>query len=300
MKILWLIPFIIITLLLAACDNDTHEFDASGAFEADETIISSKATGTLLSFEVEEGQALTSNTYLGYVDTTELFLNIAQLEAQMEAVLSKKPDIAAQLAALNEQLNAAEIEKKRIDNLLQADAATPKQADDIAAQIKITKGNINALRSQLVSNTRSIDKEIGPLEAQIAILEDRISKSKIVNPVEGTVLTVYAEPHELVKTGQPLYKIANLDELTLRAYITGEQLPKIKLNENVTVLTDDGNGGYSEIQGEIYWISDKAEFTPKSIQTKNERANKVYAVKVRVKNNGTYKIGMYGEIKFNS
>ncbi len=283
--------------LVAASCSESHEFDASGMFEADETIISSQVAGTLLAFNVEEGQALKLDQRLGYVDTVQLHLSRKQLQAQKAAILSRKPDISAQLAALNEQLKAALVEKERLENLLKADAATPKQMDEVNAQIDITKGNIRALRTSLQTNTESIDMEIVPLQAQIEQIDDQIARSHIVNPVVGTVLTTYAEVHEQVGRGQPLYKIADIGELTLRAYITGNQLPQVKLNQKVTVLTDNGEGGYVETDGEIYWISDKAEFTPKSIQTKDERANKVYAVKIRVKNDGTYKIGMYGEVR---
>ncbi|MCV9386072.1 HlyD family secretion protein [Reichenbachiella ulvae] len=294
------ICILLLSVLWSSCTNNGHEFDATGTFEADETIISSEASGKLLSFKVDEGQELPSNQYLGYIDTTQLALTKAQLEAQIKAVLSRKPDIASQLVALNEQLKAARKEKARIENLLKSDAATPKQLDDVDAQINIINGNITGLRTSLVNNSRSLDQEIGPLEAQILQMEDKIAKSKIINPVNGTVLSVYAEPYEQVGPGQPLYRIADLSELTLKAYISGDQFAQVKLNQKVSVYTDDGNGGYKEDAGTIYWISEKAEFTPKSVQTKNERANKVYAVKIRVKNNGSYKIGMYGEVTFDT
>ncbi|MCG8310045.1 MAG: HlyD family efflux transporter periplasmic adaptor subunit [Cytophagales bacterium] len=292
--------YLIISVALgfASCNKRDSDFDASGTFEADETVISSQATGTLLAFIVDEGHKLKQDQLVGYVDTIQLHLTRKQLEAQKITVLSKKPDIEAQLAALKEQLKAAEIEQARVVNLLKEDAATPKQLDDINAQVDITKGKIHALQTSLQDNTTTLDMEISPIEAQIEQIGDQIEKSKIQNPIDGTVLTVYAEPFEMVAIGQPLYKIADIRELTLRAYITGDQLPVVKLDQEVTVLTDDGEGGFTEITGQVYWISDQAEFTPKSIQTKDERANKVYAIKVRVKNDGTYKIGMYGEVKF--
>lgn len=298
MKTYWRLLIIGFLFLITACGNEEKIFDASGTFEADETIISARASGTLLAFEVEEGQALTKGMYLGFIDTVQLQLSKEQLQAQISAILSKKPDISAQMAALEEQLKAASIEKQRVNKLLEAEAATPQQKDEIDAQLNIIKGNITALKASLANTIQSIDKEIGPLQAQIKSVEDRIEKSKIINPIAGTVLTVYAMPHEQVGMRQPLYKIANLDELILRAYITGDQLPKVKLNQQVAVHTDDGDGGFAKTEGTLYWVSDKAEFTPKSIQTKNERAKKVYAVKIRVKNDGTFKIGMYGEIVF--
>ncbi|MDW3209647.1 MAG: HlyD family efflux transporter periplasmic adaptor subunit [Reichenbachiella sp.] len=283
---------------LTSCADGGHEFDATGTFEADETVISAEASGKILSFKIDEGQQLSRNQYVGYVDTTQLSLSKAQLKAQVRAVLSRKPDISSQLAALNEQLKAAKKEKERIENLLKSDAATPKQLDDVEAQINLINGNIRGLRTSLVNNTNSLDQEIGPLEAQVLQVDDLIIKSKIINPIQGTVLSVYAEPYEQVGAGQPLYRIADLNELTLKVYISGDQFSQVKLNEKVSVFTDDGSGGYRETSGTIYWISEKAEFTPKSVQTKNERANKVYAVKVRVKNDGSYKIGMYGEVTF--
>lgn len=288
----------LLSVLWSSCTNKGHEFDATGTFEADETIISSEASGKLLDFKVKEGQLVPAGRYVGYVDTAQLYLTKAQLQAQKRAVLSKKPDISAQLAALNEQLKAARKEKTRIENLLKSDAATPKQLDDIEAEIKVIRAKITGLRNNLLNNTNSLNSEAGPLEVQIRQVNDKIAKSKIINPLKGTVLSVYAEPYEQVAAGQPLYKIADLDELTLKVYISGDQFARVKLNQQVTVYTDDGSGGYRETQGTIYRISDKAEFTPKSVQTKNERANKVYAVKVRVINDGTYKIGMYGEITF--
>ncbi len=284
--------------LLAACTGSENEFDATGTFEAEETIISSEIAGVLREFTVDEGLQLKEGEYVGYVDTVQLHLRKKQLEAQAEAVLSRKPDIAAQLAALNEQLKAAEREQERIKNLLESDAATTKQLDDINAEIRVVKGNIRATRTGLVINTQSIDKEIGPVEAQIEQLEDQIIRSVLKSPLQGTVLTAYAEQYEQVSTGMPLFRIADLSLMTLRAYITGNQLPKVQLDQKVKVLTDDGDGGYHETEGTIYWISDKAEFTPKTVQTKDERANKVYAIKVRVENDGRYKIGMYGEVNF--
>lgn len=298
MKFNWYSALYILVFGLSSCNNGENDFDASGTFEADETIISAQASGVLLSFEVEEGQRLEPGELVGCVDTMQLFLTRKQLLAQQAAILSRKPDVSAQLAALLEQLKAAEIEQKRTEKLLQADAATSKQLDDINAQISITKGSIRALRTSLQTNTNTIDREIGPIEAQIEQINDKLEKSKITNPIQGTILTAYAEPFEMVSMGQPLYKIADVQELTLRAYITGNQLPNVKLNQKVNVLSDDGNGDYHQTEGEIYWISDQAEFTPKTIQTKDERANKVYAIKVRVQNDGSYKIGMYGEVKF--
>lgn len=282
-----------------SCNKNQDTFDASGSFEAEETIISADAQGTLKAFNVEEGQNLKAGEIVGYIDSVQLYLKKQQLEAQVIALSGKKPNIPVQLSALQEQLVTAQKEKVRTINLVKGDAATPKQLDDINAQIALLKKRIEAQKSSLSISSEGINKDVIPLQIQIEQLEDQLSKYKIINPINGTVLTKYAEANELASIGKPLYKIADLSQIILRAYITGNQLPQTRLNQKVKVLTDDGNGGYKQTEGTVTWISDQAEFTPKTIQTKEERANKVYAIKVKVKNDGSYKIGMYGEIKFN-
>lgn len=289
--------FAALILSLAACNNE-NTFDASGSFEAVETVISAEATGTLKSFQIEEGQTLEAGQQVGYVDTVQLYLKKKQLESQMEALAAKKPNIPVQLSALQEQLKTAETEKKRVENLVKSDAATTKQLDDVNAQIAVIKKQIDAQKSTLDISSTGINKDILPLGIQIEQLNDQLLKSRIVNPLSGTVITKYAEQSEMVAAGKPLYKIADLSEIILRVYISANQLPQVKLNQKVKVHTDDGKGGFAETEGVITWISDKAEFTPKTIQTKEERANLVYAMKVKVKNDGTYKIGMYGEVNF--
>lgn len=288
-----------IAIILSACNNNKISFDASGSFEAEETIISSEATGTIKQFEIEEGQTLQAGQFVGYIDSTQLYLKKKQLLAQVNAMLSKKPNVSAQLAALQSQLTTAQKEKVRITNLVNGDAAPQKQLDDINAQIDVINKQIEAQKSSLDISTEGISKEAVSVTTQVEQLNDQLAKCKLINPTNGIVLTKYAESNEMTATGKPLYKIADLSNIILRAYITGDQLPQIKLNQKVKVLTDDGKGGYKETDGTISWINDKAEFTPKTIQTKNERANMVYAIKVKVKNDGTYKIGMYGEISFN-
>lgn len=287
------------SIIMVSCNKSQDTFDASGSFEAEETIISAEAQGTLKTFEVQEGQTLKAEQNIGYIDSVQLYLKKKQLEAQVTALLGKKPNVPLQLSVLQEQLRTAEKEKVRITNLLKGDAATPKQLDDINAQIDVLKKQIEAQKSSLNISSEGISKDVIPLQIQIEQLEDQLSKCNIINPVNGTVLTKYAEVSEIATIGKPLYKIADLSNIILRAYITGNQLPQIKLNQKVTVLTDNGKGGNHETEGIITWISDKAEFTPKTIQTKDERANMVYAIKVKIKNDGLYKIGMYGEILFN-
>lgn len=283
--------------LLASCNRNQSEFDASGTFESEETIISSEATGTIKDFTIEEGQTLKEGDVVGYIDSTQLALRKKQLQAQISAALSRRPDVSKQIASLQEQLKGAEREQVRVTNLLKADAATQKQLDDVNTQIDVVKKQIEALQSSLGITSGSIDKESVPLQIQIDQLNDQLNKCRIINPVNGTVLTKYAEANEVAAPGKPLYKIADLSTVLLRAYVTGDQLSKIKLNQKVTVFVDSGKDSYKQYEGNISWISDKAEFTPKTIQTKEERANLVYGVKIRVKNDGLLKLGMYGEVK---
>lgn len=293
------IVVVIYFFTIISCNSNQNGFDASGSFEADEIIVSAEAQGVLKSFSIEEGEILTRGQRVGYIDSTQLYLKKKQLESQVVAMLGKKPNISVQISALLDQLKATEVEKERVSNLVKGDAATSKQLDDVNAQIDILKSQIEAHKSSLNISSESINKEIVPIQFQIEQLSDQLDKCNIVNPIQGTVLTKYAKENEMAGMGKPLYKIADISTIILRAYITGNQLAEVKLNQTVKVITDDGKGGHSIAEGMVTWISDKAEFTPKTIQTKNERANLVYAVKIKVKNDGKYKIGMYGEIKFN-
>jgi len=290
--------FIITCFLFSSCNNNKNQFDASGSFETDETIISAQASGTILQFNILEGQTLQEGQNIGYIDTVQLYLKKKQLEAQIAAALSRRPDIAAQLASLEEQLKTAEREKKRVENLIQANAAPHKQLDDATSQVDVIKKQIVAQQSSLGITTQGITKDVTPLQVQIDQMNDQLAKSKIINPINGTVLTKYAMQNEVATPGKPLYKIADLSNLFLRAYISGNQFSQIKLDQKVKVLVDNGEKSYKEYEGAITWISDKAEFTPKTIQTKEERTNLVYAIKIKVKNDGFLKIGMYGEVKF--
>ena len=290
--------FILLAAFHASCNSDENNFDASGSFEAEETIISAEATGTILQFDIEEGQVLQAGQYIGYIDSVQLHLRKKQLEEQIKAVLSSRPDISAQLAALQEQLRTAEREQQRYMNLRKEGAGTQKQMDDINAQVEVLKKQIAAQQSSLGISSQSISVQTEPLKVQMEQVSDQLTKCKIVNPVNGTILTKYAEAKEVAAPGKPLYKIADVSVVFLRAYITGNQLSQIKLGQKVKVFTDDGPDKYKEHLGTISWISDKAEFTPKTIQTKEERANLVYAIKIKVTNEGALKIGMYGEVKF--
>lgn len=288
----------LMTTLIVSCKSTKDEYDASGTFEAVETIVSAEASGTVKELNVEEGQILEKDQPIGYIDSIQLHLRRTQMLAQIKALLSKMPNVSTQVAALREQLKQAEHEQKRIANLVKADAATQKQLDDVTAQVNVLKKQIEAQESSLGITSGSLNEETGPLKIQIEQLDDQLQKCRIINPTKGTVLVKYLEKNEMAVIGKPLYKLADLSTMILRAYITGDQFSQAKLGQEVKVLADDGKSASREYKGTIEWISDKAEFTPKTIQTKDERANLVYAVKIKVKNDGLLKIGMYGEVKF--
>ena len=301
----------IASLLIISCNRSENAFDASGTFEADETIVSSEMPGKILSFNVEEGMQIPKDSIVGSVDATNIDLQQQQVEASINALSEKTANVNPQVELLQNQLAVQQSqldnlvhERTRIENLLKSDAATPKQLDDINSQIDVVKKSmavtqqqINVKKNDIATQNRSILSEAEPLRKRVAQLEDQQQRANIVNPVSGTVITKYAEAGEITSSGKALYKIADLSELNLRAYITGVQLPTIKLGQQVKVMIDQGEKKYKEYTGNIIWISDKAEFTPKTIQTKEERANLVYAIKVKVKNDGYLKIGMYGEVK---
>lgn len=301
-----------VSIIFPACSNQKSDFDASGAFEATETIVSAQGNGVIKSFNINEGESLDSGAPLGYIDTTQLYLKKKQLEAQVKSMGFKLPDINAQTAQFKQQAAISQSrldyllkEKSRIENLVKADAATPKQLDDINAQITETQHQIKAINQQGAAQTSAlhtqrsgISGDVAPLYIQIEQVEDQLEKSKIINPVKGTVLTKFAEADEVATIGKPLYTIADLSTIILRAYITADQFSAVRPGQKVNVLVDDTSGKSKIFEGSVEWISNKAEFTPKTIQTKDERANLVYAIKVRVKNDGTLKIGMYGELKF--
>ncbi len=287
-----------ILFVLSGCGTGNGKFDATGTFESEEIIVSSEATGKLVQFNIEEGDEVKQNQLVGIVDTIQLYLKRKQLEASIKVMISKQPEIHTQLAAINEQINTAATEKKRVENLVKSNAASTKQLDDINSQLEVLKKQYEAAKSNLMITKQGLQNETYPLQVQIEQIEDQITKSKIVNPINGTVLSRYAKQNEITANGKALYKIADLSEMTLRAYINGDQLGQIKVNQKVRVFVDKGDGKQKEMKGSIYWVSSKAEFTPRTIQTKDERANLVYAIKVKVRNDGYLKIGMYGEVKF--
>jgi len=305
---------IILVLALAAlsCNRHALKTDASGVFESDEVIVSAEESGQLLSFPIQEGDSLRKGAIIGNIDMSNTILQKQQVEATIRALREKTTDplpeielVRKQVAVQQSQLAQQIRERARTQNLLKGDAATQKQLDDIDAgidqlqkQIAVSRQQITLDQSTIHTQNSTISSEHDPLEKSVAEIQDVINKGQIVNPISGTVLTKYALEGEMTAIGKALYKIANLDTITLRAYITGSQLTDLKLGQTVQVFIDDGTKKYTEYQGQVSWISDKSEFTPKTIETKEERANLVYAVKIRVKNDGYLKIGMYGEVKF--
>lgn len=285
-------------LSLAACNRGDGDFDATGTFEATEILVSSEANGKIMELNIEEGDRLDAGALIGYVDSTQLYLKKMQLSAGLRSVDIRKPDIRKQIAALEQQIATARTEQQRMENLVKAKAGNQKQVDDIVNNIKYLQKQLDAQYSTLNKTTGGADAEAEGILYQIMQLDDQLQKSRIVNPQAGTVLVKYAEPGEVTAAGKPLYKIADTDLLYLRAYITADQLSTLKQGQTVRVFADYGENDRREYPGTITWISDKSEFTPKGIQTKDERANLVYAIKIAVKNDGYLKIGQYGETVF--
>lgn len=283
-------------LTMVACGRG-NDFDATGTFEATEVVVSAEAAGRILSFDAEEGDAVQAGRQIGAIDTVQLYLQKLQLERQRASVMSNRPDIRKQAAALREQIAKQEIERSRVVNLLKDGAATTKQLDDIDASLKVLNGQLEALLSTLGNNTAAIDENSSALELQIAQIEDRLMKSRIASPISGTVLAKYSEQGELAAVGRPLMKVADMENIYLRAYFTSDQLSSLKIGQEVTVTADFGGDEQIDYPGRITWIASESEFTPKNIQTKSSRASLVYAVKIAVKNDGRLKLGLYGEVK---
>ena len=290
--------FSAIPLLLLSCTEESHEFDAAGNFEAVETLVSSEASGKILALDVMEGEILEKDQLVGYIDSTQLFLSKLQLEQNRKAILSGRPDIKIQLESLQKELANAITDRDRIENLVKGEVASQKQLDDANTRIEIIQSKIEAQKSVLTTSTNTLTEQSSTIEIQQAIIEDQLYKCRIINPVNGTVLTKYAEPFEMTSPGRPLYKIADLETMFIRIYISETQLSQIKIGQKVDVYTDISRKDFKKYDGTISWVSSRAEFTPKIVQTKEERVTLVYAVKVLVKNDGCLKIGMPGEVNF--
>ena len=290
------IVYIVAAMLAVSCGTEA-KFDAQGTFEATEVIISSEAAGRILSFDIKEGMTIDAGEPLAVIDSVQLHLQRSQLEAQLSALLSSRPDVQTQVASLREQIATLKVEQRRIENMLRDGAATEKQKDDVDAQIRILESQLSATLSTLNTNTSTINSNAEAIRVQISALDDRIAKCRATSPISGTVLVKYAQEGELAKVGKPLVKIADLGNIYLRAYFTSDQLASIKLGDEVTVTADFGGEERYDYVGRVAWISPESEFTPKTIQTKDSRANLVYAVKIAVENDGRLKIGLAGEVK---
>lgn len=284
--------------LLTACGNAHVDYDASGVFETTEVIVSAKAGGEVVSFTVEEGQDVDSGEAVGCIDTMYLSFQKEQLLATLAATDSKVLSESRQLASLRQQIANQKRERERYEGLLEDDAATRKQLDDIDYQIDVLEKQLAAMQEQIGSANRSLAGQSTGIVAQLEQVDDQIRNSVITSPIRGTVLAKYAEQGEYAAPGRALFKVANVADMKLRAYVTADQLTLLTLGQKVKVYADRGKDERGEYEGVLTWISDKAEFTPKTIQTRDERANLVYAVKVEVKNDGLIKRGMYGEVKF--
>lgn len=288
----------LLVLLAASCVEGNKAYDASGVFESTEVTVSAEGNGKILSLDIQEGDRLEAGQIVGCIDTVQLHLSEVQLEASRRAVGSGWLDISRQIAALESQIGKQRQELDRFTKLEKAGASNRKQVEDIQAQIETLERQLAAQKESLNSSNRNVSGQADALEAQIEQIRDRIRKCVITSPVAGTVLAKYSEAGEFAALGRALFKVADIDNIRLRAYITADQLTSLKLGQQVRVFADQGSSGRKEYAGTLIWISDKAEFTPKTIQTRDERANLVYAVKIAVENDGLIKLGMYGDIKF--
>lgn len=290
------ISTITLLFILAACSGGKDKYDATGTFETTEVVVSAEASGKLLYMNVEEGMKLQVGQTVGMVDTVQLYLKKLQLEANARSVKGQRPDIRKQIAATQEQIKQAERERDRIKRLLDADAANRKQLDDAESMLQVLRKQLVAQNSTLQNSDQSLSWQSSSVDIQVAQVNDQLTKCRVCAPIEGTVLAQYAEAGEFVASGTPLFRLGNMEQMYLRAYITSEQLADVRLGQIVKVVADYGGGQQREYEGSVTWIADTSEFTPKNILTKDERANLVYAVKVAVRNDGMLKIGMYGGI----
>ena len=287
-----------VALMMAACGESKKGYDATGTFEATETTVFAEQSGALLTFGVSEGDNIEAGREVGLVDTMQTWLKIQQLLATKEVYQSQKPDMERQIAATRQQLAKAQHDEQRYRELVADGAAPSKMLDDASSQVKVLQRQLEAQVSSLSTSTRALDKQTAAAEVQVSQLKDMLRKCHIVTPTKGTVLEKYVERGEFVSVGKPLFKMADTEDMYLRAYVTSAQLQHIRLGQQVKVFADYGGGQRKEYEGAIAWISSRSEFTPKTILTDDERADLVYAIKVAIHNDGAVKIGMYGEVKF--
>ncbi|MCF0180992.1 MAG: HlyD family efflux transporter periplasmic adaptor subunit [Muribaculaceae bacterium] len=288
---------IALAVLAVSCAKEEKQCDASGVFEATEVIVSAKAQGEILSLNVDEGDQVKAGDVLGTIDSKKLSIQKEQLKLTQQSASNRQVDVNAQIASLEQQVANLKREKARFEGLLRDNAATQKQVDDLGYQISVAQKQIAALQNSLSSSNQSLESQSNAVGQQINLVDEQIGDATIAAPLAGTVLQRYCEPGEYATPGKPLFKIADLGEMTLRAYVTADQFNNLKLGQKVTVMIDGGDKGARTYDGIVSWIASRAEFTPKTIQTKDERANLVYAIKIKVNNDGFIKIGMYGDVK---
>jgi HlyD family secretion protein len=296
-----LLPFYLFTLLpfIASCGSNEKEYDATGTFEATEVTVAAEQSGALMKFDVNEGNEITLGKEIGLVDTTQIWLKIQQAGATKAVYQSQKPDMEKQIAATRQQLSKAKQDQQRYQELVADGAAPSKMLDDATNQVQVLQKQLDALISSLSTSTNALNKQMAATDVQVDQLQDQLRKCHIAAPIKGTVLEKYVEKGEFVAIGKPLFKMADTEQMFIRAYVTSAQLQNIKVGQKAKVFADYGDGQKKEYDGTVSWISSRSEFTPKTILTDDERADLVYALKVAFKNDGYVKIGMYGEVKFN-
>lgn len=289
--------FFILSFFLVACGSD-KEYDATGVFEATETTVYAEQSGVLLAFDVTEGDAIALGQEVGLIDTTQIWLKIQQAGATKKVYQSQKPDMEVQVAATRQQLAKARQDQQRYKELVADGAAPAKMLDDATNQVQVLQKQLDAQLSALNTQLSTLNSQVLTVDVQVSQLDDQLRKCHIIAPVKGTILEKYVEQGEFVATGKPLFKVADTEQMFIRAYVTSAQLKTVKVGQKVKVFADYGSGQKKEYDGTISWISSRSEFTPKTILTDDERADLVYALKVAIKNDGYAKIGMYGEVKF--
>ncbi len=287
---------VIIVLLTTACSGSKNDFDATGTFEATEVTVSAEQSGRLLSFNLTEGMTLNALQQIGLIDTVQLALQARLLGATKESIANQRPDLTKQIAATRQQLEKAKMEQQRFENLVKNNAANQKLLDDAVSAVNVLEKQLDAQISALSNTTQSLNSQMSATDIQRLQVLDQLQKCRIITPISGTVLNKYMEAGEFATIGKPLFKMADIENMYLRVYVTSAQLSNVKIGQGVKVFADFGGGDRKEYQGTVTWISERSEFTPKTILTKDERADLVYAVKIAVKNDGFIKIGMYGEV----
>ena len=295
--------FLIISLsqfliFFIACGNKEKEYDATGVFEATEVTVAAEQSGTLMKFDINEGDEIALGKEVGLVDTTQIWLKIQQAGATKAVYQSQKPDMEKQIAATRQQLSKARQDQQRYKELVADGAAPSKMLDDATNQVAVLQKQLDAQISTLNTQLATLNSQVSTVDVQVSQLKDQLQKCHIITPIKGTVLEKYVEKGEFVAVGKPLFKMADTEQMFIRAYVTSAQLKDIKVGQKAKVFADYGNGQKKEYEGTVSWISSRSEFTPKTIQTDDERADLVYALKVAIKNDGYVKIGMYGEVKF--